>query len=142
MMCSAMALSLPPLQQKSIGSGVDIKCSKNVCSCRDGAQRPLTPLETSAAPLQQRSLVPAIELVSHAGAHIASERGKADGVLILLVEKVGSAGVEREATAHVIARRQIESRVAWVFKLGGAGEIAVGAASGEIARETPVHSAP
>src|SRR5712691_4513737 len=97
---------------------------------------------TSAAPPQERSLVPAAELVSHAGAHIASQRGKADGVLILLVEEVGSAGVEREATAHIKARRQVESRVAWVFKLGGAGEIAVGAASGEIARETPVHSAP
>src|SRR6266704_23942 len=97
---------------------------------------------TSAAPPQERSLVPAAELVSHAGAHIASQRGKADGVLILLVEEVGSAGVEREATAHIKARRQVESRVAWVFKLGGAGEIAVGATSGEISREIPVHSAP
>ncbi len=77
-----------------------------------------------------------------AKAKIAAEGGKADGVLILLVEEVGDAASEGDASAEIVAGGEIEARVAGVFKLGRIDEIAVGTASSKVAGEIPIHSSP
>src|SRR5260370_42279875 len=100
--CSAMALSLPPLQQKRMGSGIGKKCSTSIRPCRDRAQHP--------APLQERSLVLAAEPVFHANTHVTSDHGKADRILLLLVEKVSSTGGNRDAYAPVISSLHNTSR--------------------------------
>ncbi len=73
-----------------------------------------------------------------AKAEIAPQGGKADGVLILLVEEVGDVAGQGDASPKVVTSGEIEARVARVFKLGWSGEIAIGAASGEVSGEIRV----
>src|SRR5260370_1366906 len=102
--CSAMALSLPPLQQKRMGSSDVNKISKSYKPCREGAQH--------VALLRRKSLVPAAKAVVHAGAHVAAESGVAQSILIMLVEEISGAGVKRNAVAHVVWGGDVEARVA------------------------------
>src|SRR5713226_2625274 len=94
------------------------------------------------APLQGMNSVTASEAIVEAETEIAAQRGEADGVLILFVEKVGDAAGERNTAGDKIAGGDIESRVARVFKLRWIDEIAIGTASREVAGEIPIHSAP
>src|SRR5260370_27431821 len=93
------------------------------------------------AQLQGMNSVKASEAIVEAEPETAAQRREADGVLILFVEKIGDASGEGNAAGDKIAGGDIESRVARVFKLGWIDEIAIGAASSEVAGEIPIHSA-
>src|SRR5579864_2233491 len=84
--CSAMALSLPPLQQKRMGSNSDITCRS----------------------------VPAGEAIVEAEAVVAAKSGKADSLLVLLVEEIGHAAIEGNAPREEAAGRDVETRVAGI----------------------------
>ena len=61
-------------------------------------------------------LVPTGETVVEAEAEIAAERGKADGVLILLVEEIRHAASEGDAARDEVAGCEIEARVAGIVR--------------------------
>src|SRR5467141_354646 len=95
-------------------------------------------------------LITAVEAVVHAEAEITAEGGKADGFLILLVEEVGDAAVERDAAAEVVAGGEIEAGVSRIAGEARAGtnvpdveavKIAVGAHAGEIAGKVEIDTA-
>src|SRR6267142_3122428 len=109
-----MALSLPPDQQKRTRSSMAMRTSEHIvyegvaqyAGRRQGNEQRRTGARTlrlaemgrsGAAPLRLQggtnALVFAGEAVVHAYADVAAEGGKADGVLVLLVEKVGGASV-------------------------------------------------
>src|SRR5258708_51696 len=123
--CSAMALSLPPLQQKRMGSSDVNKISKSYKPCREGAQH--------VALLRRKSLVPAAKAVVHAGAHVAAESGVAQSILIMLVEEISGAGVKRNAVANVVVGGDVEAGVAGIAGEAESEKIRVGANAGEIA---------
>src|SRR5258707_1322237 len=91
---------------------------------------------------QGMNSVTASEVIVEAETEIAAQRREADGVLILFFEKIGDASGEGNASGDKIDGGDIESRVARVLKLGWIDEIAIGAASREVAGEIPIHSAP
>jgi hypothetical protein len=66
---------------------------------------------------------------------------KTNRVLILLVEEVGDAPVERKASVEVVACGDVETGVAGIAGEAEAVEVAVGADSGEIAGEIEVEPA-
>lgn len=97
-----------------------------------------------------KASVPAAEPIIHAQAEIAPKGGKADGFLILFVEKVGYATVDRDATDEIVAGGEIETSVAGIASDARAGtnvpsvdavKIAVGANAGEVAGEVEVDAA-
>src|SRR5579863_509385 len=87
--CSAIALSLPPLQQKSTSSGT----------------------RASTLLMARR--------VFHADAKLAPQRGKAVHLRILFVGEIIDPAVDAESAREVIRRRKIEQRVAWIGNLRG-----------------------
>src|SRR3984893_1195653 len=95
-------------------------------------------------------LIAAVEAVVHAEAEIAPGGGKADGILVLLVEEVGDTAVEGNAAAEVVAGGEIEAGVSRIAGEARAGtdvpdveavKIAVGADAGEVAGEVEVEAA-
>src|SRR5690242_5781855 len=127
-----MALSLPPLQQKRMGSGEVKKVSKKYESCQEGAQH--------AAPLHRKMLIAAGAAIVEAEAKIAAEGGKADRFLILFVEKIGDAAVERKAAGEIVGGGEIETGIAGIASDAEAIEIAIGADTGEIAGQVEVEA--
>jgi hypothetical protein len=124
-----MALSLPPDQQKRIGVVMVLRASE-----RGDLER----LAQRAAPLQGREPVAntdclaevgrssaapqremcgilvsvlAAEAKVHADPNVAAKSGKANGVLILPVKKVGGTRIERNAASDGVATRNVETRV-------------------------------
>src|SRR4029077_6523136 len=153
--CSAMALSLPPDQQKRMGSDMvmhaiqQIVCERlaqhAALQRRNGDEHRAKVGRSSAAPIQgRRRTLPLVftgEAVIHADADVAAERGVTDGVLVLLVEEVGGAGVERDATAYGVAASNVEAGVAGIARQAEEEKIAVGAHTAEIAGEGERESA-
>src|SRR6266403_2167420 len=86
-------------------------------------------------------LVPTGEMVVEAETKIAAERGKADGVLILLVEEVGHAAREGDAARDEVASCEIEARVAGIVRDAETEKIAVGADAGKVAGEIQIPAA-
>src|SRR6266446_3445967 len=86
-------------------------------------------------------LVPTGETVVEAEAEIAGERGKADGVLILLVEEVGHAASEGDAARDEVGGCEIEARVAGIVRDAETEKIAVGADAGKVAGEIQIPAA-
>src|ERR1700732_1628292 len=100
-----MALSLPPDQQKRIGVDMVIRTFERIAwerlaqhAARLQERRPAANTfclaemgRSGTAPLRERSgvvaLVSAAEAKVHADANVATESGKADGVLVLLVKE-------------------------------------------------------
>jgi len=80
-----MALSLPPLQQKRMGSCEVKKCSTSIRPFQDRAQQCCAHTKTEASS--------GGEAIVEAETEIAAESWEADGVLVLLVEEVGDASV-------------------------------------------------
>src|SRR6267143_779895 len=78
-------------------------------------------------------LVPTGEAVVEAEAEIAAKRGEADGVLVLLVEEIVGARIERKALDHVVMRGDVKARVTGVAGEAEAEKIGVRANAGEIA---------
>ena len=74
-----------------------------------------------------KSSVSSSETVVEAETEIAAERREAEGVLVLLVEKVGDTASEGNATSDEIASGKIEARVAGIVSQTEAEKIAVGA---------------
>ncbi len=88
-----------------------------------------------------RPLVPAGEAIAEAEAGIATERRITDGFLILLVEKIGDAAVEREAARKIITGGEVEARVTRIAGDAEAKEIAVGATAAEVAGDIEIEAA-
>src|SRR6266850_7728576 len=86
-------------------------------------------------------LVPTGKTVVEAETKIAAERGKADGVLILLVEEVGHAAREGDAARDEVAGCKIEARIAEVVRDAETEKIAVGADAGKVAGEIQIPAA-
>src|SRR5207245_10045370 len=82
-----------------------------------------------------KSSVSSSETVGEAETEIAAERREAEGVLVLLVEKVGDTASEGNVTSDEIASVKIEARVAGIVSETEAEKIAVRADAYEIARE-------
>src|SRR5580704_10492012 len=151
--CRAMALSLPPLQQKRMGSDIfqNLPRTLDLADCRIGRGKPrpyrdLRLAEKGAmncAPttVKRLWLVAAAEGVADAGLDIAAKSRVAQGILVLLVEKILRARVERHAVADVVVRGDIEERVAWIAGEAEAEKVRVGANSGEIAADRHAEAA-
>src|SRR5712691_7141065 len=98
----------------------------------------------SFPPLQQNrmsSVMPASLVargVLHAEAEFAAQRRVTVRLLVLLVGKIRDAAVESEPVGNVVRRRKIKPCIAGVHNL--AGIVVVGALTGEIAAEVPIHS--
>src|SRR5882724_3539024 len=86
-------------------------------------------------------LVPTGETVVEAEAEIAAERGKADGVLIMLVEEIRHAAREGDAARDEVAGCEIEARVAGIVGDGQAEKITVGADAGKVGGEIQIPAA-
>ena len=129
-----MALSLPPLQQKRMGSDFVKKNSLSRRSCQVGAPA------AAGAPTQKR-LVSASEAIFEAEAVVTTQGGKADGVLVLLVKKIGDATRERNTASDEITGGDVEARVARVAREAQTVEVAVPARAGEVSIDVEVEAA-
>src|SRR5262249_55492457 len=90
------------------------------------------------------------ESIVEADAKLAAKRRVTEGILILLVEKIGHADIAAQAAAEIVAGGEIESRVAGIPGETGAEahpvlpeaeEVAIRSRAGEISREIGVHPA-
>ena len=81
-----------------------------LCQTLDGRGGPVTLLGLTA-------LVLASEAIVDSYANVAAQGWETDGVLILLVQDVGGAGVERNAAAEVVAAGDIEAGIAGISRL-------------------------
>ena len=100
--------------------------------------------------VNNRWLVVSVEGVAHSGAHIAAERGIAECVLILFVEKICGACVERDAVAYAVTAGQIEAGITGIAGETGtdtrrpesdAQEIAIGADASKVTAKGDVEAA-
>src|SRR6266478_3134949 len=114
-----MALSLPPLQQKSVGCAVAPPSIIPADSRRlDIIVRPLTRLQTTAQPAaagcapSKKYLIVAAEAVVHTDPEFAAKGWVAERVLVTPVEEVYRPDVGRKTFAPGEAGGQIESCVA------------------------------
>src|SRR5712664_3531255 len=76
--------------------------------------------------------------VFHADAEFASERWEAVGFLVALIREIRDPAVKRDTVRDAVRCPKIDPRVTWIHDL--ARKIIVGARTGEIAVEVPVHS--
>src|SRR5579863_99610 len=136
-----MAESLPPDQQKRMGSDIFKKPSEGVEVCvlpKRAGQALASPAPTERSSIGETRngrdiLLAAAEGVADAGAHIAAKSGVAESVLIALVEEIGGAGVELYAAGELVVGGEVEAGVAGIACEAEAEEVAIGADAGEVA---------
>src|SRR5579871_222681 len=109
--CNAIALSLPPLQQKSTSSGSGISLAR--------------------ASLMARCVL-------HTDAKLAPERRKPIHFRVLLVGEIVDAAVDAKSMRNVISRRKIQNRVTRDHNLPW--KVIVQALPAEISGKIPVHA--
>src|SRR3979411_474018 len=93
---------------------------------------------SGAAPLpgkESRTLVFTGEAVVHTYADVSAEGWKADGVLVLLVEEVRGACVQRNAATDVVAAGDVKARITGIAGEAEAEEITIGSPAGKISRQ-------